>query len=239
VIRRGIAIHWWRINRSQSHAEGEGYVTYVEAECSPDEWLVNYHGASGETPEQFEAKLKSRFEKTVRKAVANLDFMVGLKVASGNWNRITGEMVEKKARAVAFNLVLAKSELRLDVGTPAGTQYKLGGVKVPTDLEGCRNFLENLKNWSSGGPSIVSESDFKAWNQKNPKKPTQYKSYDEMLGKSKSDTEDFKAWAKNNSVARKALDEIENTKKLKPTEAARVNALKAVNASLQTYYKSF
>ena len=61
--------------------------------------------------------------------------------------------------------------------------------------------------WSDGDHPLVSESDFKTWSRKNPKKPTVYKTYEELARKSKADTEAFRAWAKTSSPGKKVLEE--------------------------------
>jgi len=86
---------------------------------------------------------------------------------------------------------------------------------------------------------LVSESDFKTWSRKNPKKPTVYKTYEELARKSKADTEAFRTWAKTSSPGKKVLEEWGRSEKLKPADAARVKALKMLDALLAGYYKTF
>jgi len=139
---------------------------------------------------------------------------------------------------VIFDMVLTKSEFRLNV-VVGNVTFKAGSVNVPTDLEEYRNFLGTLNGWSNSTRNIVSDADFKNFNAKNPKKPTEYKDFDEMVKKSKTDLEAFRNWAKTNNNAKKAFADIDKTAKAKPSDPTRQAALKAINASMKEYYKSF
>ena len=109
---------------------------------------------------------------------------------------------------------------------------------VPSDLEEYRDFLQALSNWNDTD-TLVSEKDFKDWSAKNPKKPTVYKTFDEMVKKSKPDTEAFLKWAKLQSAFKKLVEELAKTEKMKPADPARVKALTAMTPALTAYYKSF
>jgi hypothetical protein len=60
-----------------------------------------------------------------------------------------------------------------------------------------------------------------------------------LVKKGKADLEAFRSWAKGDSSAKKALEAIDKTAKAKPTDPARVAALKAINLALQAYLKTF
>jgi hypothetical protein len=98
-----------------------------------------------------------------------------------------------------------------------------------------------LNGWSTADRTSVPDADFKKFNDSNPKKPPKptYKDFDEMAKKSKTDVDAFRAWAKGNSNAKKAFEAIDKTAKAKPTDPARVEAMKLINAALQDYYKTF
>ena len=207
-----------------------------ENEISPDEWLVSDMNANADDdPVVYERKLRKKYDK-VKSEVNSID---GLSIKAPDFAMVMATKKREKSRAVSFDLTLKKSELVLTVGTPTGTRFILGKKAVPSDTEEYRTFLEGLMNWSDGDHPLVTEADFKEWSKKNPKKPTVYKTYDEMVKKSKPDTEAFRAWAKNNAAGKKALDELTKTDKLKPADPARVKALKGVDAVLPVYYKSF
>ena len=214
-------------------------MTAYENEISPDDWLVSDMSASADDdPEVFERKLRKKYDK-VKSDTSSID---GLSIKAPDWATVISTKKREKSRAVSFDLSLKKSELVLSAGTPTGTRFILGKKAVPSDIEEYRTFLEELMNWSDSDHPLVTEADLKDWNKKNPKKPekpTVYKTYDEMAKKSKADTEAFKTWAKTNAAAKKALDELTKTDKLKPADPARVKALKAVDAVLPVYYKAF
>ena len=214
-------------------------MTAYENEISPDDWLVSDMSASADDdPEVFERKLRKKYDK-VKSDTSSID---GLSIKAPDWATVISTKKREKSRAVSFDLSLKKSELVLSAGTPTGTRFILGKKAVPSDIEEYRTFLEELMNWSDSDHPLVTEADLKDWNKKNlkkPEKPTVYKTYDEMAKKSKADTEAFKTWAKTNAAAKKALDELTKTDKLKPADPARVKALKAVDAVLPVYYKTF
>ena len=207
-----------------------------ENEISPDDWLVSDMNANADDdPVVYERKLRKKYD-TVKSEISSID---GLSIKAPDWATVISTKQREKSRAVSFDLSLKKSELVLTAGTPTGTRFILGKKAVPTDLEEYRTFLEGLMNWSDSDHPLVTEADFKDWSKKNPKKPTVYKTYEEMVKKSKADTEAFRTWAKTNPAGKKALDELTKTDKLKPADAARVKALKAVDAVLPAYYKTF
>ena len=207
-----------------------------ENEISPDDWLVSDMNANADDdPVVYERKLRKKYD-TVKSETSSID---GLSIKAPDWATVISTKKREKSRAVSFDLSLKKSELVLTAGTPTGTRFILGKKSVPTDLEDYRTFLEGLMNWSDSDHPLVTEADFKDWSKKNPKKPTVYKTYDEMVKKSKADTDAFRTWAKTNAAGKKALDELTKTDKLKSADAARVKALKAVDAVLPAYYKTF
>lgn len=172
---------------------------------------------------------------------SDLDGLAGIKLQKPDFDALFTQLIKSKTHAVMFDLVLTKSELRLDVVAGNAT-LKQGSVRVPSDLEEYRNFLALLNGWSTTGRDIVPDADFKKWNADNPKapaKPPVYKDYDEMLKKSRSDADAFRAWAKKNGKASKAFADYDKTAKAKPTDPARAAAVKAVNDALKDYYKSF
>lgn len=172
----------------------------------------------------------------------DLDGLAGIKLQKPDIEDLFGHLVKSKTHAVMFELVLTKAEFRLDVQV-GNASFKQGSVRVPSDLEDYRNFLATLNGWSTSGRDIVPDAAFKKWNADNPKapaKPPQYKDYDEMLKKSKSDADAFRAWAKkSNSKADKAFKAYDDTAKAKSNDPARAAAVKGLNDSLKDYYKSF
>lgn len=210
-----------------------------ENEISPDDWLVSDMNANADDdPEVFERKLRKKYDK-VKSDTSSID---GLSIKAPDWATLISTKKREKSRAVSFDLSLNKSELVLTAGTPTGTRFILGKKAVPSDIEAYRAFLEGLMNWSDSDHPLVTEADFKDWSKKNPKKPekpTVYKTYDEMVKKSKTDAEAFRIWAKANAAGKKALDELTKTDKLKPADPARVKALKGADAVLLAYYKTF
>lgn len=210
-----------------------------ENEISPDDWLVSDMNANADDdPAVYERKLRKTYDK-VKSDISSID---GLSIKAPDWATVISTKSREKSRAVSYELTLKKSELVLTVGTPTGTRFILGKRSTPTDLEEYRTFLEGLMDWSDSDHPLVTEADFKDWSKKNPKKaekPAVYKTYDEMVKKSKADAEAFRIWAKSNVAGKKALDELTKTEKLKPADPARVKALKAVDAVLPAYYKTF
>ena len=207
-----------------------------ENEISPDGWLVSDVNADrDDDPVAYERKLRKKYD-TVKRDVNAID---GLSIKAPDWATLIATKKREKSRAVSFSLDLKRSSLVLTAGTPTGTRFVLGKRAVPSDLEEYRLFLEALMGWSDDDHPLVSESDFKTWSRKNPKKPTVYKTYEELARKSKADTEAFRTWAKTSSPGKKVLEEWGRSEKLKPADAARVKALKMLDALLAGYYKTF
>jgi hypothetical protein len=180
-----------------------------------------------------------RLTKNWENVKSDLNGLGGIKlVQKVDWGMVADAVIKAKTHAVMFDLVLTKSEFRLNI-LAGDVTVKGGSVNVPTEREAYRDFLAMLNGWSNGAQNIVPDGDFKAFNAKFPKKPTEYKDFEEMSKKSKSDVDGFRAWANGNSTAKKAFADIDKTAKAKPTDPARAAALKAINASLKEYYKSF
>ncbi|MDQ2735405.1 MAG: hypothetical protein M3Y55_10540 [Pseudomonadota bacterium] len=183
----------------------------------------------------------SLLSKKWDKVKSDVDGQAGLKLKAPDFKALIEAMIKGKSHAIMFNLVLTKSEFRLDVEA-GDTTVNAGKVAVPSDLEEYRNFLANLNGWSQGDHNLVPDSDFKAFNTKNPVPPPKpsYKTYDELVKKNiKSEVEAFRTWAKTNSVGKKAIEAIDKTAKAKPTDAPRVQALKDANAAWLLYLKTF
>jgi len=170
-----------------------------------------------------------------------VDGLGGLKLSKPDVEDLFSHLVKEQSHAVIFELVLTKSDFRLDVIVGNAT-FKQGTARVPSELEEYRNFLSNLNGWSSGDHNIVPDSDWKKWNTDNPKapaKPPVYKDFDEMQKKSKSDADAFRTWAKANSKHKNAFAEYDKVAKAKDADPAKQKAVKAVNDALKDYYKSF
>ena len=207
-----------------------------ENEISPDDWLVSdVYADRDDDPVAYEHKLRKKYD-IVKRSVNAID---GLSIKAPDWATLIATKKREKSKAVQFGLDLKRSALVLTAGPPGGTRFVLGKRPVPSDLEEYRLFLEGLMGWSDGDHPLVSESDFKSWSRKNPKKPTVYKTYEEMVKKNKADAEVFRAWAKTSSVGKKVLEEASRTEKLKPADPVRVRALKQLDALLAGYYKTF
>jgi hypothetical protein len=212
--------------------------SYFENTNAPDDWVASFD----KVPQAADKEnVLNRVKKRWEAVKTDLDGLSGLKLVKPDFDAVADALIKSGTHAVIFDMVLTKTEFRLDVEAGSVT-FKAGSVKVPSDLEEYRNFLSNLNGWSNNDRNIVPDADFKNFNAKNPKapaKPTVYKDFDEMVKKSKTDVDAFRAWAKANSIAKKAFDAIDQTAKAKPTDPARVAALKAINVSLKDYYKSF
>jgi hypothetical protein len=209
---------------------------FYENEINPDDWTVSDVNADrDDDPVLYERKLRKKYD-TVKRDVNAID---GLSIKAPDWATLIATKKREKSRAITFGLDLKRSALVLTAGSPTGTRFVLGKRAVPSDLEEYRLFLEGLMGWSDGDHPLVSESDFKNWSRKNPKKPAVYKTYEEMARKSKADAEAFRAWAKTSSVGKKVLEEAARTEKLKPADPARARALKLLDAMLAGYYKTF
>jgi hypothetical protein len=172
--------------------------------------------------------------------MSDLNGLGGIRLVKPDFDAVADALIKSGTHAVMFEMVLTKSEFRLDV-IAGNVTWKAGSAKVPSELEDYRNFLSLLNGWSTADRNIVPDADFKKFNASNPKKPAKpaYKDFEEMAKKSKADVDAFRAWAKGNGNGKKAFDAIDKTAKAKPTDPARVAALKAINASLQDYYKTF
>ena len=182
-----------------------------------------------------------RIAKRWDEVKSDLEGLGGIKLQKPDVEDLFSHLVKAKTHAVMFELVLTKSEFRLDVQVGNAT-FRQGSTRVPSELEDYRNFLSLLNGWSTSERNIVPDAVFKKWNADNPKapaKPPEYKDYDEMLKKSKSHADAFRDWAKKNSKAAKAFADYDKSAKAKPTDPARAAAVKAVNDSLKDYYKSF
>jgi len=211
--------------------------TYFENTASLDEHVVSFD----KVPQQADKdNVVKRIKKKWDGVMSDLNGLGGIKLSKPDFDAVADALIKAGTHAVIFDMVLTKSEFRLDVIVDK-TTWKAGSVKVPTDLEDYRNFLSLLNGWSNADRNIVPDADFKKFNDSNPKKPPKptYKDFDEMAKKSKTDVDAFRAWAKGNSNAKKAFEAIDKTAKAKPTDPARVEAMKLINAALQDYYKTF
>lgn len=200
-----------------------------------DDHLVSFDKVPTEADRSTAVK---RIAKGWDAVKADVDGLGGLKLQKPDFDDLVNHLVKANSHAVIFELVLTKSEFRLNVEAGNAT-IKAGAVAVPGGLEDYRNFLGALNGWSTSEHNIVPDADFKKWNADNPKAPPQYKDYEEMQKKSKSDSDAFRAWAKKNAKANKAFADLDKTAKAKPGDPARAAAMKAVNESLKDYYKSF
>lgn len=211
--------------------------TYFENTAQMDERDVSFDKVPQEADKE---NVVRRIRKAWEGVMSDLNGLAGLKLAKPDVAGLADALIKSKTHAVIFDLVLTKTEFRLDVIT-GNTTWKAGSVKVPTDLEEYRNFLGLLSGWSTTDQNIVPEADFKKWNDSNPKKPAKptYKDFDEMAKKSKADVDAFRDWAKGNGKAKEAFKAIDATAKAKPTDPARQKAMTAINAALQEYYKTF
>lgn len=208
-------------------------LTPVENTVLVDDWLVSFDKVPLAADK---VNVVNRVKKKWDEVKSDLEGLGGLKLQKPDLDAVAEALIKSGTHAVMFELVLTKAEFRLDVLVDKVT-FNAGKVKVPTDLEEYRNFLSLLNGWSTGTRDIVPDADFKNFNAKNPKKPTEYKDFDDMVKKSKTDLEAFRKWAASN--AKDALTKIDKTAKAKPTDPARVEALKAINVALKDYYKSF
>jgi hypothetical protein len=208
--------------------------TNFENTVLPDDWMVSFDKVPQAADKPAVVK---RIDKGWDAVKSSLDGLGGIKLVKPNSDSLADTLITSQTHAVMFELVLTKSEFRLDVEI-GNVTIKAGKVNVPSDLEDYRNFLASLNGWSNGDHNIVPDADFKKFNANNPKKPS-YKDFEEMEKKSKSDVDAFRAWAKTNAKAKKAFEAVDKTAKAKSNDPARVAALKAINESLQDYYKTF
>jgi hypothetical protein len=211
--------------------------TYFENSAQLDEHLVSFDKVPTAADKD---RVVKRIKKSWDGVMSDLNGLGGIRLIKPDFDAVADALIKSGTHAVMFDVVLTKSEFRLDVLT-GNVTWKAGSVKVPSDLEDYRNFLSLLNGWSTADCNIVPDADFKKFNASNPKKPAKptFKDFDEMAKKSKTDVDAFRAWAKGNGNGKKAFDAIDKTAKAKPSDPARVAALKAINASLQDYYKTF
>ena len=211
--------------------------TYFENSAQLDEHLVSFDKVPSAADKDHVVK---RVKKSWDGVMSDLNGLGGIKLVKPDFEAVADALIKSGTHAVMFEMVLTKSEFRLDV-LAGNVTWKAGSVKVPSELEEYRNFLSLLNGWSTADRNIVPDADFKKFNASNPKKPAKpaFKDFDEMAKKSKTDVDAFRAWAKGNGNGKKAFDAIDKTAKAKPSDPARVAALKAINASMQDYYKTF
>jgi hypothetical protein len=211
--------------------------TYFENTAQLDEHLVSFDKVPTAADKDNVVK---RVKKGWDGVMSDLNGLGGIRLVKPDFDAVADALIKSGTHAVMFEMVLTKSEFRLDV-IAGNVTWKAGSAKVPSELEDYRNFLSLLNGWSTADRNIVPDADFKKFNASNPKKPAKpaYKDFEEMAKKSKADVDAFRAWAKGNGNGKKAFDAIDKTAKAKPTDPARVAALKAINASLQDYYKTF
>jgi hypothetical protein len=211
--------------------------TYFENSAQLDEHLVSFDKVPSAADKDNVVK---RIKKAWDGVMSDLNGLGGIRLVKPDFDAVADALIKSGTHAVMFEMVLTKSEFRLDV-IAGNVTWKAGSAKVPSELEDYRNFLSLLNGWSTADRNIVPDADFKKFNASNPKKPAKpaYKDFEEMAKKSKADVDAFRAWAKGNGNGKKAFDAIDKTAKAKPTDPARVAALKAINASLQDYYKTF
>jgi hypothetical protein len=210
-------------------------ITYFENSVMVDDWTVSFDKVPQEADKE---NVLRRIQKGWDTVKSDLQGLGGIKLQKPDFEALANTLIKSGTHAVIYELVLTKSEFRLDIEV-GNVKFKSGSVNVPSDLEEYRSFLSNLNGWSTSNRDIVPDAAFKDFNAKNPKKPPEYKDYDEMAKKSKTDLEAFRKWAGTNSSAKKALAEVDKTAKAKPNDPARMAAMKAINASLKDYYKSF
>ena len=210
-------------------------IAYFENTAQLDDWLVSFDKVPQAADKDTVVR---RVKKNWDGVKSDLDGLGGMKLQRPDFDAVADALIKSGTHAVIFDMVLTKSEFRLNV-VVGNVTFKAGSVNVPTDLEEYRNFLGTLNGWSNSTRNIVSDADFKNFNAKNPKKPTEYKDFDEIVKKSKTDLEAFRNWAKTNNNAKKAFADIDKTAKAKPSDPTRQAALKAINASMKEYYKSF
>jgi hypothetical protein len=210
--------------------------TYFENTAQLDDHLVSFDKVPVAADKE---NVLRRIKKSWDGVVSDLNGLGGLKLSKPDFDAVADALIKSGTHAVIFDMVLTKSEFRLDV-IAGKTTFNAGSVRVPSDLEDYRNFLGLLNGWSNQDRNIVPDSDFKKFNADNPKAPvrTKYKDFDEMTRKSKDDVAAFRAWAKSNSKAKKAFEDLDKTAKAKPTDPARAAALKAINLALQDYNKT-
>jgi hypothetical protein len=211
--------------------------SYFENTVMYDEYTVSYERVPQEADKPNVVK---RLKKSWDGLMSDLNGLGGISLVKPDWDAVADALIKSGKHAVIFELVLTKTEFRLDVIADKVT-WKAGNTKLPSDLEEYRSFLSLLSGWSDTLHDIVPTSDFKKFNDNNPRKPEKPKAkdYEALVKLGKAPVDAFRAWAKSNSNAKKAFDAIDKTAKSKPTDPARVAALKAINLSLLDYLKSF
>ncbi len=210
---------------------------YFENQVLLDDRTVKYAYPAKAADKPNEVK---RLKKSWEGVMSDLNGLGGISLSKPDFEMVADAVIKSGTGAVHYELTLNKSEFRLDVLADK-LSLKAGSVKLPSDLEAYRSFLGLLNGWSNPSRDIVPDADFKKFNTNNPKKPEKpkVKDFDELVKKSKADLEAFRSWAKGDSSAKKALEAIDKTAKAKPTDPARVAALKAINLALQAYLKTF
>lgn len=213
-------------------------IKYFENSVLIDEWVVSFANVPQAADKVY---VLNRIKKNWDGVKSDLEGLSGIKLVKPDLEAVADALIKSGTHAVMFELVLTKAEFRLDV-VVGNVTFKAGKVAVPGELEAYRSFLSNLNGWSTAERNIVPDSDFKSFNENNPKvppKPTKHSNFEEMVKKSKNDLAAFRTWSNTNSNAKKAFADIDKTAKLKPTDPARVAALKSIDAYLVVYYKSF
>lgn len=211
--------------------------TYFENTAELDNRLVSFD----KVPQAADKEnVVRRIKKNWEGVISDLNGLAGIKLVKPDFDAVADALIKSGTHAVIFDMVLTKTEFRLDI-LVGNVTFKAGNVKVPSDLEEYRSFLSLLNGWSNTDQNIVPDADFKKWNSDNPKvqAKTKYKDFDDMVKKSKTDVDAFRTWAKSNTNAKKAFEAIDKTAKAKANDPARVAALKAINAALQDYNKTF
>jgi hypothetical protein len=210
---------------------------FFENQVLLDEHTVKYTYPAKASDKTNEVK---RLKKSWEGVMSDLNGLGGISLSKPDFEMVADTVIKSGTGAVHYELTLNKSEFRLDVLADK-LSLKAGSVKLPSDLEEYRSFLGLLNGWSDASRDIVPDADFKKFNTNNPKKPEKpkVKDFDELVKKGKADLEAFRSWAKGDSSAKKALEAIDKTAKAKPTDPARVAALKAINLALQAYLKTF
>jgi hypothetical protein len=211
--------------------------TYFENSVGLDEHIVKYHYPPKPIDKPGELK---RLKKSWEGVMSDLNGLNGISLTRPDFEMVVDTVIKTGTGAVMYQLVLTKTEFRLDVLVDK-LSIKAGNVRLPSDLEEYRSFLGMLNGWSNSTRDIVPDADFKKFNTDNPKRPDKPKAkdYDALVKLGKTQVDAFRSWAKGNSNAKKAFDAIDKTAKAKPTDPARVAALKAINLSLQDYLKTF
>jgi hypothetical protein len=234
-----VQVKWTAPFPSHSPATGKALMafTYIENTATLDERLVSFDKVPQAADKDNAIR---RIKKSWDGVMSDLNGLAGIRLSKPDFDAVAEALIKSGTHAVIFDLVLTKSEFRLDIVVGKVT-FKAGSVKVPSELEEYRSFLALLNGWSNSDRNIVPDADFKKFNDNNPKiaAKTKFKTFDELVKGSKADLDAFRAWAKGNSNAKKALEAVDKTAKAKASDPARAAALKAINAALQEYNKTF